>query len=183
MQGILNKRIVKYPIAPIAKAKNNVDFVLKLIKMKKNIYLLILIANVFGACNIFSPYGKKVTINPTLEVYIKGDSTTEADAKKLGNFLAETWKESTNQKSFQLIKENGGYTVKMVVDEEKVKADSTLELSFLTIKMLLETEVFKGSRVKFVLTNNKFKAIKTYDAEPAKTSTVEPTVSKDSITK
>ncbi len=151
--------------------------------MKKIIYLLIIIANLFGACNIFSPYGKKVTINSTLEVYIKGDSTTEADAKKLGNFLAETWKESTNQKSFQLIKDNGVYIVKMVVDEEKVKADSTLELSFLAIKMLLETEVFKGSRVKFVLTNNKFKDIKTYDAEPAKTSEIQPLDTKDSITK
>jgi hypothetical protein len=151
--------------------------------MKKNIFSLLAVAILFSSCFLLSPYGKKVTINPTIEVYIKGDSTTEADAKKLGNYFAETWKESTNKKSFQLIKEAGGYTVKMVVDEEKLKADSSLDLSFLAVKLLLETEVFKGSKVTFVLTNDKFKTIKTYDAEPAKTNAIEPTVSKDSITK
>lgn len=121
----------------------------------------------FAACSIFSPYGKKVTINNSLEIYIKGDSTTETDARKLGDYLTKTWKDITNKKSFQLIKENGGYTVKMVVDTEKLKADSTLDISFMALRMLIADEVFKGSKVKLVLTDNKFKDVKTFDDTPA----------------
>ena len=71
--------------------------------MLKKIGALATVAVLFVACNIFSPYGKKVTINDSLEIYIKGDSTTETDARKLGDYLAKTWKDITNKKSFQLI--------------------------------------------------------------------------------
>lgn len=139
---------------------------------------------IFSSCFLLNPYGKKVTINDTIEVYIKGDSTTEEDAKKMGNYFAETWKELTNKKSFQLIKENGGYTVKMVVDEKKVKEDPSLDLSFWALKTLIETEVFKGSKVKLVITNNKFKDIKTFDdatetsPTPATTNNADTTTTK-----
>lgn len=148
--------------------------------MLKKLTLLCAIASFLVACNIFSPYGKKVTINSTLEIYIKGDSTTEEDARKLGNYLAETWKDLNNKKSFQLIKSNGAYTVKMVVDEEKVKSDSTVDVSFMALRMLIAEEVFKGSSVKLVLTNNKFKDIKTYDDIAADAATKsEPTIPAD----
>ena len=42
----------------------------------KKIFSFIAIAIFFISCSIFSPYGKKVTINDKLEIYIKGDSTT-----------------------------------------------------------------------------------------------------------
>jgi hypothetical protein len=74
--------------------------------MLKKITLLLFTAFTLLACSLLSPYGKKVTINSTLEIYIKGDSTTEEDAKQLGNYLAETWKDLDNKKSFQLIKES-----------------------------------------------------------------------------
>lgn len=135
--------------------------------MLKKIGALATVAVLFAACSIFSPFGKKVTINESLEIYIKGDSTTEADARKLGDYLAKTWKDITNKKSFQLIKEKGGYTVKMVVDTEKLKADSTLDVSFMALRMLIADEVFKGSKVKLVLTDNQFKDIKTFDDTPA----------------
>jgi hypothetical protein len=51
----------------------------------------------------------------------------------------------------------------MVVDEEKVKNDKTLDISFMALRMLIAENAFKGSPVKLILTNNKFKAIKTYD--------------------
>jgi hypothetical protein len=135
--------------------------------MLKRICTLAMMVVLFAACSIFSPYGKKVTINNSLEIYIKGDSTTETDARKLGDYLTKTWKDITNKKSFQLIKENGGYTVKMVVDTEKLKADSTLDISFMALRMLIADEVFKGSKVKLVLTDNKFKDVKTFDDTPA----------------
>lgn len=135
--------------------------------MLRKIGTLATVAVLFVACSIFSPYGKKVTINDSLEIYIKGDSTTETDARKLGDYLAKTWKDITNKKSFQLIKEKGAYTVKMVVDTEKLKADSTLDVSFMALRMLIADEVFKGSKVKLVLTDNKFKDVKTFDDTPA----------------
>jgi hypothetical protein len=134
--------------------------------MLKKIFTSCCVAVVVMSCSFFSPFGKKVTINNSLEIYIKGDKTTEADAKKLGNYLAETWKDITNKKSFQLIKENNSYIVKMVVDEAKVKADSSLDVSFMALRMLIADEVFKGSKVKLVLTNNEFKDIKTFDEPP-----------------
>ena len=129
--------------------------------------LVLLFASSLAACSLLAPYGKKVTINKSLEIYIKGDSTTETDARKLGDYLAKTWKDITNKKSFQLIKEKGAYTVKMVVDTEKLKADSTLDVSFMALRMLIADEVFKGSKVKLVLTDNKFKDVKTFDDTPA----------------
>lgn len=152
----------------------------------KKIFSFIAIAIFFISCSIFSPYGKKVTINDKLEIYIKGDSTTEADAKKLGTYLAETWKETTNQKSFQLKKEQNEYQVRMVVDEEKIKTDSTLDVSFMALRMLIEEQVFKGSKVKLILTNNKFKDLKTFDDKNDKqeaATTTSETATKDSATK
>ena len=146
--------------------------------MFKKLMLVLLFASSLAACSLLAPYGKKVTINKSLEIYIKGDSTTEADAKKMGNYLAELWKDLDNQKSFQLVKENGGYTVRMVIDEEKLKTDGpALDVSFAALRMVLENEVFKGSKVKLIVTNNTFKDLKTYDD----TTTLEP--SKEEATK
>lgn len=142
--------------------------------MKKLFPTLLIAALVFGGIwyyDNYIAYGKKVTINDNLEVFMKGDGVTEDDAKKLGNYFAETWKENKNDKSFQLSKDAAGYVVKMVVDEDKLKADSTLDLSFMAIQTLLETEVFKGSKVKLVLTNNKFKEIKSFDGNSSSQNT------------
>ena len=134
--------------------------------MKKFFLLLaVAVAMIVTSCNMLSPYGKKIKINDKIEVYIRGDSTTEADAKKLGAYIAETWKESKSNKSFQLQKDKNVYTVKMVVDAQKFKSDSTLDGSFQLIRMLIEEQVFKGSKVKLVLTNNKFADIKTYEPD------------------
>lgn len=134
----------------------------------KKIIVTIALGFLVIACNFFSPYGKKVTINNTLEVYYKGDNITQNDAKKLGDFLADTWKESTNKKSLQLLKENNIYLIKMVVDTEKVKTDSSLTFSLMAIQYLLESQVFKGEKVKFVLTDNTFKDIQSFKQTPNK---------------
>ena len=123
--------------------------------------LLIGMIGLFVACN---PYGKKITINDNTEVFLKGDSATENDARKLGNFVVSTWKESTNKKSFQLSKEKNIYIVKMVVNEEKLKTTPGIELSFMALRMLIEENVFKGSQVKFVLTDNTFKDIRSFNS-------------------
>lgn len=54
------------------------------------------------------------------------------------------------------------YVVKMVVDEDKLKQNSTADVGFSALKTLIEAEVFDNKQVKFVLTDNTFKDIKSY---------------------
>ena len=132
------------------------------------IYLTILLvfsAVLFASCDI-DGYGKKVKISDHTEVFIKNDATEE-DAKKLGKYIDSSWKEQTNAKSFQLSKDSGNYTVRMVVDEDKVKNDTTLDVSFQAIQFLIEDQVFKGSKVTLILTDNKFNDIKTVKSNSA----------------
>ena len=103
--------------------------------MRKTFLFFLPLVFLVVACN---SYGKKVKINDTLEVYLKGDSVTESDAKKLGNYISGLTKDSKNEKSFQLSKDSGSYVVKMVVDGDKVKTDSTLDASFIAFKALIE---------------------------------------------
>lgn len=121
--------------------------------------LLVLSAIALHSC---STYGKKVKINDSLEIYYKGDGVTETDARKMGDFLADLWKDYPNLKSMQLLKNGDGFEVKMVVDEKMVKEEPGLESSFIAVKSLLETEVFKDKKIKFTITDNTFKDIKSY---------------------
>ena len=128
--------------------------------MIKKLFALALCAVVLHSCG--SDYGKKVQINEHLEVYYKGNNVTEADAKKLGTYLADTWKEATNDKSLQLTKDSTVWVVRMVVDEEKVKADSTIDISFMAVQYLLQSQVFNNEPVRFILCDGHFKDIKTF---------------------
>jgi hypothetical protein len=76
--------------------------------------LLLCFAILFASCN---EYGKKIKISDYTEVYIKGDSVSEADARKFGNYLDTTYKDSKNKKSFQITKDSGQYVIRMVVYE------------------------------------------------------------------
>jgi hypothetical protein len=128
--------------------------------MKPTITILLLVfAILFAACN---EYGQKIKISDYTEVYIKGDSVTEADAKKFGNYLDTTYKDSKSMRSFQITKDSGQYVIRMVVDEEKVKKDSSLDVSFMALQILFETQVFTGNRVKLIITDNQFKDIKIF---------------------
>lgn len=128
--------------------------------MKKLLTILTaLIVFALVSCN---NYGKKVKIDDTMEVYIKGDSVNENQAKKMGEYLVKLWNDSKQQKSLQLSKDSGLYVVKMVVDEDKVKKDTTVDVAFIALKTLLETEVFNNQQIKFVLTDNTFNDIKSY---------------------
>jgi len=132
--------------------------------MKKIFLFAVITAAMFlASCNLYSSYGKAVKINDSLAIYIKGDSTTEADAKKLGNYLANLWKGDQNHKSIQLLKDTNGYTIKMVADEQVLKEDASLIPAFAIVRSLIAENVFKGSSVILTLTDDKFKDIKTFD--------------------
>ena len=127
--------------------------------MRKILLPLLLLTIAIAAC---SPYGKKVKISDRTEVFLKGDNVTEAEARKLGNYVDSTWKNASNEKSFQLSKDKDEYIVKMVVDDKKVAADSSLNEAFVAMQFLLEEEVFKGSKMKLVITDNTFKDLKAF---------------------
>lgn len=134
--------------------------------MKKNLWFVACMVIVLTSCNFLTAsYGKKIKISDKVEVYIKGDSTTEEDGRKLGVFLDTTWKDLTNKRSIQLIKEHGVYNVGMVVDESKLKADSTLNGSFVMLRFLINISVFPESKVNLVLTDDEFKPYKTFKDE------------------
>lgn len=126
---------------------------------KISVILTSVLVLVLLSCN---DYGKKVKIDDTMEVYMKGDSVNENQAKKIGNYLVKIWSDSKQKKSLQLTKDSGMYVVKMVVDENKLKQDSTIDVSFMALKSLLEAEVFNNQQIKFVLTDNTFKDIRSY---------------------
>lgn len=143
--------------------------------MKKSIYIIIIFTVFITACNFFgSDYGKRIEISDKVEVFIKGDSTTEQDAKKLGTYLDTTWKDITHKRSFQLIKEKGEYNIGMVVDEALLKKDTTLEVSFKALRLLIAMSVFPDNKVNLILTNDSFKPYKTYKEEAEDTETDMP---------
>jgi hypothetical protein len=127
----------------------------------KNLFFVLASAIVFVLASCTN-YGKKIKINDTLEIYLKGDSVNENDARKLGNYLARLSGPSKSEKSLQLSKDSGKYVVRMVVDEKKIKADSTFEESFVALKTLIETQVFNNQPVKLTLTDNRFNDLKSY---------------------
>ena len=125
--------------------------------MKKLIILLVLSSSFFlVSCN---DYGKKVKISDKTEIYIKKDAT-EDEAKKLGAYI-ESLSKDDNEKSFQLSKESGDYTVRMVINQEEVKKDPSLAQSFMALRFLFNDKVFTGSKVKMILTDDHFKDLET----------------------
>ena len=132
--------------------------------MKKNTVCLLIAVLAITACNLLSPYGKKVKINDKSEVYIKGAGVTEADAQKLGNYLLKIkFFDDSSHKSVQLLKDST-YVVKFVVDADALKQNPAAEVSFMAIQMLITDSVFNGKKVRVVLADNNLKDIKTVGA-------------------
>jgi hypothetical protein len=107
-----------------------------------------------------SPYGDKVEINSKSEVYIK-DGGNKEDAKRLGEFLLDiNYFDEQVQKSVQLVKSKDTFVVKFVINEEKLKGNPQAESGFSYMHMLLRDSVFSGKPTKVVLTDEKFKTIR-----------------------
>src|SRR5687767_13094888 len=90
-----------------------------------------------------SEYGNKVTINNNSDVFYKGKGVTEADAKRLGDFLLrEGYFDTTSNKTVQLTKDSV-WVVRLVVDREKyANADATLALSMRIFESVMSEQVF-----------------------------------------
>lgn len=122
-----------------------------------------MLLSIFGAALLLwacEDYGTKVRINHKSEVFYKNDAT-EAEAKKLGNFLLKQGYFTTvDTRSVQLLKEDEIYTVKFVVEEEKLKKDrENVLLGFKVWQMWIQDGVFGGAKTKVVLANNKLEVL------------------------
>lgn len=109
-------------------------------------------------------YGKKVTVGKN-EVYYKGDGVTEAEAKKLGDYLKkEQYFNDSSEKSVQLIKEGSDYVVKLVVDKDKVDLkNEALMNQYWVMQALFSENVFNNAKTKIILADTKLKDIHTMD--------------------
>lgn len=136
----------------------------------KKIFAGLLTCLVFIAC---SNHGTKVTIDGTKgEVFYKGDGVSEADAKKLGNFLKEEeYFDNKTDKSVQLrkAKDGDGFDVHFVVDEKKIKETPGIENSFLLMGMAISKSVFANKPVNVYLADESLKDFTTlpYDKKKA----------------
>ncbi|MES2773504.1 MAG: hypothetical protein V4722_04945 [Bacteroidota bacterium] len=125
----------------------------------KALLVLPLLALVFASC---SDYGKKVKCDGTKgEVYYKGEGVTESDGQKLCSYLKEIGYFDSVYKSVQLLKaKDGGYDVRFVVDEKKLKEAASAEDGFVAIGALISKNVFASQPVNIFLADDKMKDIK-----------------------
>jgi hypothetical protein len=133
------------------------------------ILTLIMVVSMFASC---SNYGKKVTFEGTKgEVYYKGDGVTEADAKKLGDYLKTIdYINNSKESSFQLTKKDGDYLLKLVINKAVYDSIKGLDQSYKALGVLVSQKVFDGKKVDIGLTNDVFEDFKTipYDEAYAK---------------
>lgn len=125
--------------------------------MQKFFLLVITACLLLTSCD---RYGKKVDINNKSEVFYKDDAT-EVEAKKLGNFLLKkNFFDNRSDKSVQLIKDSGIYTVRFVVDKASYEVDkeNTL-LGFRVWQMWIAEDVFNNAKTKVVLVDDQFNEI------------------------
>jgi hypothetical protein len=130
--------------------------------MKKIILPLIILFLFTAGLTSCNNYGKKVEIEGTkAEVFYKG-GVTEAEAKKTGNFLKETgFIGNEKEASVQLVKENGGYTVRFVYNKDYYDKTPGLEDFFKTYGARISKDIFDGKKVNIALADKQFKDYKT----------------------
>lgn len=128
--------------------------------MKKLFFFFFSTILVLTSCE---DYGNKVSINNKSDVFYKGNGVTEADAKKLGNFLLKQGYFTTvDNRSVQLLKDGDTYIVKFVVDEEKLKKDKeNVVLGFKVWQMWIQDGVFNGAKTKLILADSQLEDLQT----------------------
>lgn len=129
----------------------------------KFLILSLLAVTVLTAC---TNYGKKVAIEGVKgDVYYKGDSVTEADARKLGTYLKDEvhyFNDAINQ-SVQLMKaKTGGYDVRFAVDEDKLKANPEAAKAYQRIGAALSVQLYNNEPVNIFLADSHFKDLQSF---------------------
>lgn len=80
------------------------------------------------------------------------------DAKRLGQFLlSRGYFNVSDQRSVQLTKKGDSYVVKLVVDQEYMKAEDNVIAGFRVWQMWIEDSVFNGSQTELLLADTELK--------------------------
>ena len=138
--------------------------------MKPNLVQLFAVFSLVVTLVSCSGYGHKVTFEGTHgEVYYKGDSLTEADAKAVGKFLtdADYFQKDDKTRSVQITKENGRIQARFVVDKKAVDTIAGIDKSFEIIGAAMSNDVFNKMPVDVIYTDDYFKDIKTIPYTPS----------------
>lgn len=116
--------------------------------MKKSILILSFLFILIGCTS----HGTKLEIGKG-ELYYT-DNVTAEEAQKTGDFLLELGYLSTEkQTSFQLDRDKDVYKIRMVVKDEFLKGDTSLDYSFIAMGTLASSRLFGGKTVQVDLCN------------------------------
>jgi hypothetical protein len=133
--------------------------------MKRTLWLLIAAGALLTSCNLFNNHGKKVRINDKSTVYFKGEGVTEAEAKKLGEYLSKNGVfDGKEDKAVQILKEGDNFVVRIPVKQDVINKDrEKYETQFWFWQELLSENVFDGKKTKVILTDDQFKDVTILD--------------------
>ena len=125
---------------------------------KQNIFggvMVLAILLAFGlACN---QYGEKLEYNGGELYYTK--NVTEAEAKKLGEYLVKQEFFDGKEKTIQLDKNGGTYQFRMVVMKEKQDDEASMEI-FKAFAEQMSADVFNNAPVELHVCNEKLETLK-----------------------
>ncbi len=134
----------------------------------KNYFLLAVTAAVL----LVSCYGNKVKINDKSEVYYK-DGATEAEAKKLGDYLLENeYFDTKDARTVQLLKKDSTYIIKFVTDRKLIESDTSYTANFQLFGFLIQSDVFENKPIKIELADaslETYKTIPNFGSNPLET--------------
>lgn len=126
-------------------------------KFLTRLFTAFIITSVFAACN--AGYGKEYKLDSKHNVYYKGDSVTEAHAKKLAEYLKEqNYFQDSIESTVQLVKVKDTFNINFVVDEKKLTKG--YETNFLLFGGFISESVFNKAPVVIQLTNNRLEPFK-----------------------
>lgn len=126
--------------------------------MKRTILLTMICCLLTGLMLGCSSYGTKLEFNGSQVFYTK--NVTEAEAKKLGDYLVKgEFFSDQNKGTVQLDKSGDTYQFRMVV-KEGVAIDDKLVALFKTVATELSKNVFNGAKVEIHLCDSNLKTLK-----------------------
>lgn len=128
--------------------------------MKKLLLLALPVCMVLLSCDL-NGHGKKIEFGKS-EVYYKGEGVTEEQAKMVGDYLQEIgWLDEERAGSAQLVKEDGTFLVRLVVDPKVIEGESTISLWHM--QHGLSENVFDGKPARFVLVDDEMNEVEVLD--------------------
>jgi len=143
--------------------------------MKKVLFQLFLYVAPVALMVSCNGYGRKITVDDTKgEVYYKGDSVSETDARAVGKFLVDNnyFQHDQQARSVQITKEDGRIKARFVVDQKRMDTIAGADKDFEIIGAAMSREVFNNTPVDVICTDDQFHDFKTIPFNPGQVPAV-----------